>query len=102
MNEKVVGVFGANSFIGRNVIKALRSQSKRTIAVARRFSDDFTSFVGWDVERRIIDFRDEMDTYLALQGMTHVVQLINTSNPGVGNQKVVADIKENIVPHVGF
>lgn len=98
----VIGVFGANGFIGRHLVRRLVATGARTIAFGREFPADFHDAVGEHVETRRIDINDELETHVTLQGVTHVVQLINTSNPAMGNQRVISDLKFNVVPQVSF
>lgn len=51
---------------------------------------------------RLIDLQDDLGTHTKLQGVSHVVQLINSSNGAVGNRKVIPDINSNLVPQVSF
>jgi UDP-glucose 4-epimerase len=100
--DEVVGVFGANSFIGRHIVRSLRGDGVPVIAFGRRFPDDFWHFVGDDVEVRIIDFNNQLEVLASLQNISHVVQLINTSNPAAGNKRLVSDLQYNVIPHVEF
>ncbi len=54
------------------------------------------------VEMRLIDLHDDIETHAKIFGITHVIQLINSSNPVLGNQKIVSDINSNLIPHVNF
>src|SRR3546814_15610174 len=38
----------------------------------------------------------------SLQDIDTVVQLISTSSPGLKNEHAVADIQENVIPHIAF
>lgn len=102
VSSDVVGVFGANSFLGRYVVRSLAQDGIPVVAFGRKFSDDFRAFVGLPIEIRIVDFEDELETHASLQGITHVVQLVNTSNPAMANKRVVADLQQNVIPHVSF
>ncbi len=98
----VIGVFGANGFIGRHLVRRLVATGARVIAFGREFPAEFYDAVGEHVETRRIDINDELETHVTLQGVTQVVQLINTSNPAMGNQRVISDLKFNVVPQVSF
>lgn len=98
----VIGVFGANSFIGRNIVRNMVREGVPVIAYGRRFGEDFQSFVGESVETRVVDINDDLETHASLHGLTHVIQLINNSNPAVGNNKVVSDLHYNVISHVRF
>ena len=99
---EVIGVFGANGFIGRHLVRRLSELGLRTIAFGREFPADFFNVVGSHVETRRIDLTDELETHVTLQGVTQVVQLINTSNPAMGNKRIIPDVMLNVVPQVSF
>jgi UDP-glucose 4-epimerase len=98
----VVGVFGANSFIGRHIVRGLVRNAVPVIAYGRKFSDDFSDFIGAPVETRLVDFSDDLEAHASIQGLTHIVQLVNTSNPAMANRRVVSDVQHNIIPHISF
>lgn len=98
----VVGVFGANGFIGRHLTRALVRGGHQTVCFGRHFPLDFQREFADRAELRLVDLHDEIETHRKLFGVTHVVQLINSSNATVGNNKVISDIKSNIIPHVSF
>lgn len=98
----VVGVFGANGFIGRHLTAALLTRGYKTVCFGRQFPLDFQARFGDRVEMRLVDLHNDIETHRKLFGITHVVQLINSSNATIGNNKVIADIHSNIIPHVSF
>lgn len=98
----VIGVFGANSFIGRNLVRRLAAEGRRAIAFGRAFPRDFFDFVGPQIETRTLEFTDTLTAHAALHGLTQVVQLVNSSSPGLGNSRPVADLQANVLPHVSF
>jgi UDP-glucose 4-epimerase len=101
-SNEVIGVFGANGFIGRHLVRRLLSAGLKTVAFGREFPDDFHHAVGSGVETRRIDINNELETHTLLHDITHVVQLINSSNPAMGNRHLVGDLKSNVIPHVSF
>jgi UDP-glucose 4-epimerase len=101
LSNETVGVFGANSFIGRHIVRSLNRDRIPVIAFGRQFPDDFFQFVG-DVDARVIDFNNELEDLAAVQNVSQVIHLINTSNPAVGNKRVVSDLHHNVLPHVHF
>lgn len=98
----VIGVFGANGFIGRHLVRRLNESDARVIAFGREFPPDFADAVGGHVETRRVNIDDELETHATLQGVTQVVQLINSSNPAMANKRVIADLRLNVVPQVSF
>ena len=101
-SSDVIGVFGANGFMGRHLVQRLTTLGLKTISFGREFPADFYDAVGEGVETRRIDITDELETHVYLQGVTHVVQLINTSNPAMGNKHLFSDLMSNVIPHVSF
>ena len=99
---KVIGVFGANGFIGKHLVRRLAGNGKTVRAVSRRFDSEFVSELDHTVEFVISDFGDSIAMASALQGVDVVVQLISTSSPGLQNNYVIHDIEENVTPHVEF
>lgn len=100
--NRVFGVFGANGFIGRNLVRRILADKQQVVAFGRSFPSDFEEGIGGSVETRVIDFADAINTHAMLQGVTDVVQLINSSSPRMANSRTVQDIHANIVPHVAF
>ena len=102
VSPDVIGVFGANGFIGRHLVRRLATLGQRTIAFGRDFPPDFHAAVGMPVETHRIDINDDLETHASLQRVTKVVQLVNTSNPAMGNRKIVSDLQHNVIPQVSF
>lgn len=98
----LVGVFGANGFIGRHLTRALVARGHETACFGRRFPLDFEREFDGRVQIHTIDLHDDIHTHARLQGVTHVVQLINSSNAAMGNTKIIADMHSNLLPHVSF
>jgi UDP-glucose 4-epimerase len=97
-----VGVFGANGFIGRHLVRRLCRDGVPTIAFGRDFPADYSEIVGHDVETRRMDLSDVLRTQIVTQEISTVVQLISSSGPALGNARIVSDISSNIAPHVSF
>ena len=83
-------------------MRRLLASGAHAIAFGRDFPADFFEYVGASVETRRIDINDELETHVTLQGITHVVQLINSSNPAMGNRRIIPDIRLNVVPQISF
>lgn len=98
----VIGVFGANGFIGRHLTRALVARGHRIVCFGRNFPTDFQDEFAHQVEMRQVDLHDDIEAHRKLLGITHVVQLINSSNAAIGNDKVLSDIQNNVIPHVNF
>jgi UDP-glucose 4-epimerase len=98
----MIGIYGANGFIGRHLVTRLAELGMQVRAISRKFDGPFTESFGGMVEFIEADFRQSLAMLSSLQGVDTVVQLISTSSPGLGNNYAVADIQENVVPHVEF
>lgn len=102
MDGELIGVFGANGFIGRHLTRRIAAQGFNARAVSRRFHSEFVTEVSPTVEVVTADLNRPLETLSALQGVDVAIQLISTSSPGLGNSHIVADIEDNIIPHVEF
>lgn len=98
----MIGVYGANGFIGSNVIALLVREGLSVRAISRKFSPQFYEKYKGHVDIVSVDFRNSIEIAATLHGLDAVVQLISTSSPGLGNYNAVEDISENVIPHVNF
>lgn len=98
----MIGVYGANGFIGRHVVERLAEGGAMVRAVSRSFDPEFRLKWKDQVEFVDADFRDAIAMSASLVGVDSVIQLVSSSSPGLGNRLLVADIEENVIPHVSF
>ena len=98
----MIGVFGANGFIGRAIVRHLIAHDRRVVAIGRAFPTDYERIVGGSVESRIVDFRDALSVHATLQGIDQAIDLVNSSSPALGNARVVEDVATNVLPHISF
>lgn len=98
----MIGVYGSNGFIGRHLVRRLAGEGAPVRAVSRRHDERFVSSYDGQVEFLEADLTDSLAIAASLQDVDTVVQLISTSTPGLRNAHVVADIEENVIPHVSF
>ena len=101
-STSVIGVFGANGFIGRAVVRDLLAHDRQVVAFGRAFPSDYERIVGSKVEMRVIDFRDALSVHAMLQGIDQAIDLVNSSSPALGNGRVVEDAEINVLPHISF
>ncbi len=98
----MIGVYGANGFVGRHLVRWLASREMLVRAVSRRLDGAFVHEFDDAVEFVEADLGHPLDMASSLQGVHTVVQLISTSSPGTKNDYTIADIEDNILPHVSF
>jgi UDP-glucose 4-epimerase len=98
----MIGIYGANGFIGRHLVRRLAESGVVIRAVSRKFDQNFAKSFAQLVEFVEADLRQPLDMASTLQDVDTVVQLVSTSSPGMKNDHEIADIAENVVPHVQF
>jgi UDP-glucose 4-epimerase len=97
----LIGVFGANGFMGRHLLRKLAEERIPARAFSRRFELNVDRGAP-QIEFVEGDFAHPLERTAALDGIDVVVQLISTSSPGLRNDHVISDIQEIVIPHVGF
>lgn len=95
----MIGVFGANGFIGRHATLSLARAGHRVLAVSRS-APATVDHPG--VECVVADFTDRQARRALLARVDTVVQLIATSSPASGNSFTSSDMAENVLPHADF
>lgn len=98
----MLGIFGANGFMGRHAVRWLATRGMRVRAVSRRFDARFLDRCPGPVELVEADIRDRRATAAALRGIDAVVQLVSAASPAAENRRAVLDIRENVIPHVAL
>lgn len=98
----MIGVYGANGFIGRHLVRHLTDRGVPVRAVSRRFDTAFPEVNRNSLELVEADFSHALDMVSSLQDIQTVIQLISSSSPGMRNDHATADIEENVLPHVEF
>lgn len=98
----MIGIYGSNGFIGRHLVRRLAAQGMPVRAISRRQDKFFVSSIRGPVEFLEADFTDSLAMAASLQDVDTVVQLISTSSPGLKNDHAIADIEDNVIPHVAF
>lgn len=101
-NRRVIGVFGANGFIGRALVHRLIRQQQRVVAFSRSFPLNYGEIMGGAVETRTVNFVDTLSVHAVMHDITDVVQLVNSSSPGLGNSRTSDDLQNNVAPHIAF
>lgn len=92
-------IFGANGFIGRNLIHELSKHSGELVALSRSFDEDFFCHYP-EITRHSIDFRDQNTYADFVQEGDTVVQLIYMGVPYKANSDKKSDIINNLIPSV--
>jgi len=98
----MLGIFGANGFIGRKVVERFAALGEPVRAISRSFPDQFIRQYEGRVEFVLADLRDPFSCSSAITGLTQVLQLVSTSSPGLRNEYVIEDIQNNVIPVVRF
>jgi len=98
----MIGIYGANGFMGRHLLRRLAARGRPLRAVSRHFDPLIRDCCPPTVDFVEADLRDPLAMAASLQGLTAVVQLVSTSSPASQNRHAVFDIEENVVPHVAF
>lgn len=96
----MIGIYGANGFIGKHLVQRLASDGRPTRAVVRTFSGQHDPAA--PVEKVEADFRNPDELRATLEGLDVVVQLVSSSSPGHQNNRSILDIQDNVIPHVSF
>lgn len=96
----MIGIFGANGFIGRHLTTRLVAEDRSVVTVARSYEQP----PGAGERLRVVtaDLRDQDAIARSLDGVGTVVQLMGSSTPAQGNARTVEDIENNVIPHVQF
>jgi UDP-glucose 4-epimerase len=98
----MIGVYGANGFIGRHLVRRLVAARRPVRAVSRDFGADFVAEMGGHVDFVRADLGNALAMASSLQDVETVVQLVSTSSPGLQNRYAITDIQDNVIPHVAF
>lgn len=98
----MIGVYGADGFIGRHLVRRLIGQGSQVRAVSRRFDREYSDEIEGKADIVAADLSQPLAMASSLQDVNTVVQLMSSSSPGLRNDHAVADIAENVVPHVEF
>lgn len=98
----MIGIYGSNGFIGKHLVRRLAGMGLPVKGISRHHDPQFTSALAGSVEFVEADFNDPLAMAASLQDVETVVQLVSTSSPGLRNEHAVADIKDNVIPHVTF
>lgn len=102
--QSPVVVYGANGFIGRNLLLALSGQGVETIAVSRSFDTAFTDSLSGRIRCVRHDFSDTdglFDSVVPRQPATHVL-LVSDSVPSTWTQTPSREVSGNLLSHVRF
>ena len=92
-------IFGANGYLGRNLIHKLSIQERDVIALSRSFDEDF--FLNYpEITRHSIDFRDQHTYADFVQEGDVIIHLIYMGIPFQANLDKKSDILNNLIPSV--
>jgi len=97
----MIGILGANGFLGRNLVRRLASYGRPFRAISRKFDIRFKESCPPNVEFLEADLTNSLRIFDCLKGVNTVIQLIGTSSTAEQNNHTVRDIQENVIPQVG-
>lgn len=103
-SQRPVVVYGANGFIGRNLLLTLCELGIETTAVSRSFNEMFTDRLSNAIHFVKSDFCDTdrlVDTVVPPGGATHVM-LVSDSVPSTWSKKPSREVSGNLLSHVRF
>ena len=98
----MIGVYGANGFIGRHLTRALVLRGHTVRTISRQYDNAFMDEFYGRADIVKADIRSPCDIIASLNGLETAVQLMSTSSPGLGNFQLIEDIEDNVAPHVRF
>lgn len=98
----MIGIYGANGFIGRHLLRRFAALGWPVRAVSRRFDRELVDSLPGGVEFMEADLADPPAMAASLEGVDVVVQLVSTSSPASQNRHAGFDIQENVLPQVAF
>lgn len=98
----MIGIYGANGFVGRNLLKRLTELGWPVRAVSRRFDAELRESLSGMAEFVEADLGNPSAMAATLEGLDAVVQLVSTSSPASQNRHAGFDIQENVMPQVAF
>lgn len=98
----MIGIYGANGFMGRNLLRRFAALGWPVRAVSRRFDAETRDSFPAAVEFVEADLADPLAMATSLEGLETVIQLVSTSSPAAQNRHAGFDIQENVVPQVAF
>ena len=102
--QRPVVVYGANGFIGRNLLLALSELGIETTAVSRSFDSAFTDRLASVIRFVVSDFGDTarlIDEAVPPGGANHVM-LVSDSVPSTWSRKPSCEVAGNLLSHVRF
>jgi UDP-glucose 4-epimerase len=96
----MIGILGANGFIGRSVVRRLATNGHPIRAISRKFDTSFKERCPQNVEFIEADFTNSVRIINCVEGVSTLILLIGTSSPSEQNNHTVRDLQENVIPHV--
>jgi len=102
MEDPMIGIYGANGFIGRHLVMRMAERGFDVRAVSRKFGAEFIDRIGNKAEFVQADIQQSLEIASSLQDMETVIQLVSSSSPGMKNDYIENDILDNVIPQVNF
>jgi UDP-glucose 4-epimerase len=98
----MIGVYGANGFLGRSLLQRLSNLQRPVRAISRVFDPELRRCLSGGVEFVEADFEDSSATFKSLQGLDAVVQLVSGSSPASYERCSTLAMRQNVMPHLAF
>ena len=98
----MIGIYGANGFIGTALTRHLLACGHKVKAVSRFFSDEFLKEFGDRVETESVDVQNLIALKQSLSDVSTAIHLVSSVSPGLGNQNIEKDISSNLVANINF
>lgn len=98
----MIGIFGANGFVGRSLLRRFSNLGWPVRAVSRRFDPALRDELSGTVEFVKADIGDQDAITASLHGLDVVVQLAASSSPALHVPRVESAILDDVVPQLAF
>lgn len=98
----MIGIYGANGFMGRNLLRHFTNLGRPVRAVSRVFDPELRRSLSGAVEFVEADLGDSSAMSASLRGVEAVVQLVSSSSPASHERCPGIAMRTHVEPHVVF
>lgn len=100
--DGMIGIYGANGFMGRKLLRHFSNLGRPVRAVSRVFDPEFRCSLSGAIEFLEADFEDSSAMAASLRGVDAVVQLVSASSPASHERCPRIAMRNDLEPHVAF